>query len=440
MSNQHILITGASGFIGSEVCRLMKMADLTFTIIRRKNTFHSSAHTIGNALLVDWPHEIASIDFKNFTCIVHLGYVPVIQSISDQDVEDKHISPFRLLVQHVKLSNANCHFLFISSQSALSHTESRYGQIKFAFEQVLKESSLSWTIVRPGFVFGESSKGLFGKIFNFIRRFPIVPLIGNSNNLIQPVYVRDIAKALVAVARNPANHNRREYFLALRAISFHKFLKVVAKNIKNRGFIYLPLPKAFCSTALFLLEKVLANPPFTRSNLLGLCDLRVTDSDASWAALNLTPTPFEEALTEMRLHINESSQLEDEARYLFSFLFKCEAPKTLLQCYQDAHNTFPESNNNLALNMHYIVKHKIDVEALECVLRNKSQILTKKFLLVIYLAEMEAGLSPNYENSRKNKIIQAYFILAVQLIRSIYKKCKGRFVLFMHPSCMTQSL
>lgn len=440
MSNQQILITGASGFIGSEACRFMKMADLTFSIIRRKNTSHSSAHTIGHSLLVDWPHEIASIDFKNFTCIVHLGYAPVVQSISDQEVEDEHISPFRLLVQQVKLSNPNCHFLFISSQSALPHTKSRYGQIKFALEQILKESSLSWTIVRPGFVFGESSKGLFGKILKFIRRFPIVPLIGDSNNLIQPVYVHDIAKALVAIAKNPANHTRREYFLALRAISFHQFLKVVAKNFKTRGYIYLPLPKSFCSTALFLLEKVLANPPFTRSNLLGFCDLRVSDSDASWAALNLAPTPLEEALREMRLHINESNQLQDEARYLFSFLFKTEASKTLLQCYQDAHDTFPESNNNLTVNMHYIVKHKIDVEALECVLRGKSQILTKKLLLVIYLAEMEAGLSPYYENSQKNKIIQAYFILAVQVIRSIYKKCKGRFVLFMHPSCMTQSL
>jgi NADH dehydrogenase len=440
MSNQHILITGASGFIGSEVCRLMKMEDVTFSIITRKNTSYSSTHTIGHSLLVDWPHEIASIDFKNISCIVHLGYAPIIQSISDQEVEDKHISPFRLLVQQVKHSNPNCHFLFISSQSALPHAESRYGQIKFALEEILKESSLSWTIVRPGFVFGESSKGLFGKILKFIRRFPIVPLIGDSNNLIQPVYVHDIAKALVEIAKNPANHNRREYFLASQAISFHKFLKFVAQNCRTRGYIYLPLPKSICSTALFFFEKVLANPPFTRSNLLGFCNLRVSDSDASWAAVNMAPTPLEEALREMRLHINESNQLQDEARYLFSFLFKSEAPKTLLQCYQDAHDAFPESTNNLALNMHYIVEHKIDVEALECVLRGKSQILTKKLLLVIYLAEMEAGLSSNYENSQKNKIIQAYFILAFQVIRSIYKKCKGRFVLLMHPSCMTQSL
>jgi NADH dehydrogenase len=440
MSYQHILITGASGFIGSEVCRLMKTADLTFSFIRRKDTSHSSAHTIGHPLLVDWPHEIASIDFKNFTCIVHLGYAPIVQSISDQEVKDKHISPFRLLVQQVMLSNPDCHFLFISSQSALPHSESRYGQIKFALEQVLKESSLSWTIVRPGFVFGESSKGLFGKILKFIRRFPIVPLIGDSNNLIQPVYVHDIAKALVEIAKNPANHIRREYFLASQAISFHKFLKFVAQYCRTRGCIYFPLPKSICSTALFFFEKVLAKPPFTRSNLLGFLDLRVSDSDASWAALKLAPTPLEEALSDMRSNYNEGNQIQDEARYLFSFLFKSEAPKTLLQCYQDAHITFPESKYNLVVNMQYIVKHKIDVEALECVLRKKSQILTQKLLLVIYLAEMEFTLSSNFENSQKNKIMLAYFILAVQVIRSVYKKCKGRFVLWMHPSCMTQSL
>lgn len=88
------------------------------------------------------------------------------------------------------------------------HPVSIYGWSKLAGEEVVRRSSLSWTIVRPPAVYGPRDRG-FLKFFQLAQR-RLVPLIGKPDQELSLIYAADLAAALVACAQ--PNCSGRTYF------------------------------------------------------------------------------------------------------------------------------------------------------------------------------------------------------------------------------------
>jgi len=80
---------------------------------------------------------------------------------------------------------------------------SMYLRSKAAGEQVLREApGIEWTILRPSVIFGPRDKLM--NTFATLQRFaPVVPL-ARAGTRLQPVYVGDVAQAIVACLENRA--------------------------------------------------------------------------------------------------------------------------------------------------------------------------------------------------------------------------------------------
>lgn len=85
-----------------------------------------------------------------------------------------------------------------------------YGQAKFDAEQVCKEfrskNDLDITILRPRTICGSGRLGIFGILFDWIRRGKKVYVIGNGKNLFQLVSARDLAEANWLMAVKPCKN------------------------------------------------------------------------------------------------------------------------------------------------------------------------------------------------------------------------------------------
>src|SRR5918994_4901024 len=57
-------------------------------------------------------------------------------------------------------------------------------------------------IVRPSAIFGPGD-ALFGTLADIVRLLPVVPLIGGGRTRLQPVYVEDVAEAIVRILADP---------------------------------------------------------------------------------------------------------------------------------------------------------------------------------------------------------------------------------------------
>lgn len=90
-------------------------------------------------------------------------------------------------IVHISVTHA-------STDSALPYYAGKGQQ-----EQVLKESGVPYSIVRPTLVFGREDI-LVNNIARLIRKFPVFPIMGDGQYKLQPVYVGDLAAIAINCA------------------------------------------------------------------------------------------------------------------------------------------------------------------------------------------------------------------------------------------------
>ena len=85
-------------------------------------------------------------------------------------------------------------FLYVSSLGA-DRGSSDYHRSKFAAEEIVERSGLSWTIVRPGTVYGPGDE-VISTILKMVRSLPAIPVIDDGEQLFQPIWYEDLGRAI----------------------------------------------------------------------------------------------------------------------------------------------------------------------------------------------------------------------------------------------------
>lgn len=88
-------------------------------------------------------------------------------------------------------------FVHVSAIGADASSAAIYAQSKAAGEAGVRAVYPDATIVRPSVVFGPEDQ-FFNRFGAMARLFPALPLIGGGHTRFQPVFVGDVAQALVA--------------------------------------------------------------------------------------------------------------------------------------------------------------------------------------------------------------------------------------------------
>ena len=126
------------------------------------------------------------------------------------------------------------------------------------------------------------------------------------------------------------------------------------------------------------------------------------------------------------------AQLQKEAEFLHFAIFGRSAPEALRSAYVSAnHFLFREPNKYLDVKVEAIVTRSIDIEAVEFALRRRTpdNVLSKKFLILCYLAEARSDHFEDFVNDRNRPLI-AILQLSLHTLRSVYKLIKGNFLIW----------
>lgn len=419
-----LLITGSSGFIGSKLVQKLQTQNIEFDILRRAG---SSKRNVGEANEIQWPEEILQLDLKPYSTIIHLAAAPATQS-AENYLREHNLRPVENFLQRIKDSNPACSFIFVTSQSAKSNTESVYGKLKWEAEQLIHKHSGFWTIVRPGLVIGEGGKGLFNRLLNVVDKVPLIPLVGVGDQLIQPIGVDEVVDALIIVAKDKERFSGKNFALVGPSVSLKEFLKQSALVLNKRRF-FLPIPTQVVNFGLATLEKLLPNPPITRTNLIGLLNLDLLDSTQTCLELGLSLPPLQQTL-ESAIKIEPAAQIRIEANFFYQTLFGKPPSPLLIERYIAAHNfccfvRSPEQQINLSL----ICRNNLDAESIEYATRSRKTLLTKKFTLLTCLAEIDSENYPTFVNQQSNFAI-GFFLLGLAVVRAPWKLAKGKYLVW----------
>ena len=182
-------------------------------------------------------------------------------------------------------------FIHVSAIGADPRSSSAYARTKAAGEQAVRDAFPTVTILRPSVVFGPEDQ-FFNRFAAMATVSPVLPLIGGGETRFQPVYVGDVADAVVACLEDSATAGRIYELGGPKIYSFREVLELVLSEIRRkRRFIDLPFAVAAFQAKLM---SILPSPPLTPDQVELLKGDNIVSSGAlTLASLGLTPTPAE---------------------------------------------------------------------------------------------------------------------------------------------------
>jgi len=154
----------------------------------------------------------------------------------------------------------------VSAIGADPDSPSAYGRTKAEGEAAVRAAFPSATILRPSIVFGPEDQ-FFNRFAGLGRVLPFMPVIA-GNARFQPVYVGDVAAAVLAAAEREDALGKTYELAGPRPLTFRELLRYVGEVTGHRRpLIDLPMGLARLQARL---GEFLPNPPLTRDQLLML--------------------------------------------------------------------------------------------------------------------------------------------------------------------------
>lgn len=215
-------VTGATGFVGSHlVDALLERGHEVGCLVRSEAKFRSlfpdkAPHPIqGN--LDD--RSALSAGCEGVDIVVHSAALTAARSRKEflrVNVEATR----RLLETAGEVAPDLKRFLYVSSQAAAGPAiagvakrevdppapVSNYGASKLAAEELVRQSGLPWSVVRPPSVYGPRDTS-FLTVFR-IARHGVIPAFGSADQELSLVYVHDLIDALLAVIESATSESR----------------------------------------------------------------------------------------------------------------------------------------------------------------------------------------------------------------------------------------
>ena len=184
--------------------------------------------------------------------------------------------------------------MHISAIGADPRSPSAYARTKAAGEAAVRDAFPTATILRPSIVFGPEDQ-FFNRLAALAMFSPVLPLIGGGETRFQPVYVGDVADAVVRVIDDSTTAGRTYELGGPKICTLRQLTELLLEEIRRkRLLVNLPFGAAALQARLFSL---LPNPPLTPDQVEMLKRDNVVSSGAlSLAELGIPPTAVEAIL------------------------------------------------------------------------------------------------------------------------------------------------
>lgn len=300
-SHETILITGASGFIGNYVAESALRRGWEVRTLSRRDWLGRPAVAVENRFLGALPYTIPEAAFAGVGTLVHLANTTGAET--DSVARAVNVEGTRRLLEFAHRHGVK-KIVYISSQSAKKEAISAYGKTKLEAEEVVRAGPLAYTILRPGLVYGAGTWDLFSRMCGVVKKFPVIPVLGNGKSPIQPIHVEDLAEIIFRCV--PAGAFDGGLFRVGQSdpIRLADFLQSIAATVlgRRKPVFRIPLKPVILMVGMF--ESVGLRLPVSTNNLKGLEVVETMETRDDLKALGYALRPLEDGLREVRASLD----------------------------------------------------------------------------------------------------------------------------------------
>ena len=283
-----VTVFGGGGFIGRYVCEVLFKTGIRVRVAERnprRAYFLQPLAAIGQLDLVR-----ADVTDRDSVASAVRGASAVINLVGILDGAFKavHVEGASNIAEEAKRAGATA-LVHISAIGADPQSESLYGASKGEAEGKIRAAFRGATIVRPSLVFGPEDQ-LTNRFAGLMSRLPVYPVIAPRTRF-QPVYVRDLARAIAAAALDPGTHAGKTYEIAGPQVMTMRELTETIGSLSSQSPMLVDLPD-FAAQAISWFG-FLPGAPLTRDQWLMLQrDNVAAPKSAGLGAFGITPTPL----------------------------------------------------------------------------------------------------------------------------------------------------
>lgn len=276
-----VLLTGATGFTGSRVLRILRASGHEVRCVVRRSTERLRAGPQMEVVVGDIGEPdslmdaLTGVEAVVNTASLGFGHAPqLIQAIRDAGIRRA---------------------VFVSTTAIFTQLNATSKAVRVAAEGEIERSGLDYTILRPTMIYGARGDRNMARLITFIRRSPVMPIFGDGRNLQQPVHVEDVARACVAVLDRSSTACRAYNISGGTALTFNEVINTIAAALQKRVLkVHLPWRPAVAM--LLAAERARLRLPVRAEQLLRLNEDKAFDYSAASRDFGYTPRSFAEGI------------------------------------------------------------------------------------------------------------------------------------------------
>jgi len=266
-----VLVLGGTGFVGRALCEQLTRqlgAGVRITVPTRRLQQARDLQSLPGVTVVqadvfkDLPRLLPGHD-----AVVNL--IAILQG-SAAAFEQVHVELPRRIASAMQAANVR-RLVHVSALGVAEHAPSRYLRSKAAGEAVLQVAAqtgnLDLTLLRPSLLFGDGDRSV--NLFAGLQKlFPVMPL-GGAGARLQPVWVQDLARALVEVLLRREAIGQTYEIAGPRELTLGELVRL-AGRVAGHERPVLALPGPLATLQALAMECLPGEPLLSRDNLASL--------------------------------------------------------------------------------------------------------------------------------------------------------------------------
>ena len=277
-----VLVTGATGFTGSRLVPLLLKNGFEARVFVRPTSDRSPL----SALKVDW----AMGDFANpetFTAALHGVEVLVnIASLGFGHAES--------ILRSAKEAGVK-RGIFISTTAIFTQLNAGSKSVRLAAEEAIQASDLDYTILRPTMIYGSKRDRNMWRLIRLLRITPIMPIFGDGESLQQPIFVDDVAGAVLLALQTDATIGKSYNIAGKAPLTYNQVIDTVVSTLGKRVW-KLHLPYMPIVRMLQFTERMRIRLPIKAEQVLRLNENKAFSYEEAQRDFGFNPRSFEEGI------------------------------------------------------------------------------------------------------------------------------------------------
>ena len=277
-----VLVTGATGFTGSRIVPLLLNSGYQVRCLTRATSDRSPL----SALTVEWvTGDLANAE--SFTTALRgVDALVNIASLGFGHAES--------IVRAAKEAGVK-RGIFISTTAIFTQLNAGSKSIRLAAEEAIQASGLDYTILRPTMIYGSERDRNMWRLIRLLKITPIMPIFGDGESLQQPIFVDDVAQAVVLALKTDATIGKSYNIAGKDPLTYNQVIDTVSMALGKRVW-KLHLPYMPIVRALQFTERMRLPLPIKAEQVLRLNENKAFSYEDAQKDFGFSPRSFEEGI------------------------------------------------------------------------------------------------------------------------------------------------